>query len=133
MGMIQKESPKIEHDELIDMRTHLTIAVLAASQLRRTVKDRPDAARFDAYLDQALTKLVDDIRKVDALVAQTEASARSSDGNCTSMPRARKPKQRLVTRLVRAPFHFAGRIAHASCQWAQRHGFIRLTSLAVYD
>jgi hypothetical protein len=133
MSAMQQEPPTVEHDELIDMRTHLTVAVLAATQLRRTGRDDPDAARFDAYLDQALNNLVDDMRKVDALVAQTEACARAPASPRSSPRSPQRPKQHLIPRLARAPFHLARRVAHAGCQWAGRHGFVRLVSLAAYD
>jgi len=67
-----QESPLIEHSELIDMRTHLTVAMLAASQLNRRTKDLPEAAHLQDYLDQSLKSLVEDVVKVDALVAQTD-------------------------------------------------------------
>src|SRR3954471_3277047 len=102
MHTTQQQTPVIEHDELIDMRTHLTVAVLAAAQLRRTVRDDPDAARFDAYLDQALDNLVEDVRKVDALVAHTEAQTALPDGPAGAARAQTGARQRLIPRLVRA-------------------------------
>lgn len=67
-----QESPMIEHAELLDMRTHLTVAMLAAAQLNRRTKELPEAAHLQGYLDQSLKSLVDDISKVDALVATVE-------------------------------------------------------------
>lgn len=72
--MIDKteESQGIEHTELIDMRTHLTVAMLAASQLIRKTQHLPETAHLQGYLDQSLKSLVEDVDKVDALVAQVE-------------------------------------------------------------
>jgi len=66
------DSQGIEHTELIDMRTHLTVAMLAASQLTRKTQHLPEAAHLQGYLDQSLKSLVEDVGKVDALVAQVE-------------------------------------------------------------
>jgi hypothetical protein len=132
MNTTTQEKPVIEHDELIDMRTHLTVAVLAAAQLRRTVKGVPEATRFDAYLDQALDNLVEDVRKVDALVAHTEARTARPSGSAT-VHTSGGAKQRLIPRLVRAPVHLAQRAVCASCRWVQRRGFVRLHALTAYD
>ncbi len=133
MNRTHAYEPTIEHDELIDMRTHLTVAVLAAAQLRRTVKDVPEATRFDAYLDMALDNLAEDIRKVDALVAQTEAQAPISDCDARSAPMSEATKQRLIPRLARAPMHLARRVAGAGCRWMHHHGIVRLHALTAYD
>ena len=133
MNTMTQEKPVIEHDELIDMRTHLTVAVLAAAQLRRTVKDVPEATRFDAYLDQALDNLVEDVRKVDALVAHTEARTARPSGSAVSVHISGGAKQRLIPRLVRAPVHLAQRAVCASCRWVQRREFVRLHALTAYD
>lgn len=66
------DSQGIEHAELIDMRTHLTVAMLAASQLTRKTQYLPEAAHLQGYLDQSLKSLVEDVGKVDALVAHVE-------------------------------------------------------------
>ena len=58
------ESPVIEHTELIDMRTHLTVAMLAASQLNRRTKDLPEAAHLQEYLDQSLKSLVANLKGI---------------------------------------------------------------------
>ncbi len=68
----REESQGIEHTELIDMRTHLTVAMLAASQLTRKTQHLPEAVHLQEYLDQSLKSLVEDVGKVDALVAQVE-------------------------------------------------------------
>ena len=133
MNMTQQQKPSIEHDELIDMRTHLTVAVLAAAQLRRTVKDVPDAARFDAYLDQALDTLVEDVRKVDALVAQSAAQMPVDDRRAAPAQIANAKRQGLLSRLIRAPMHLVLRTVGAGCQWAQRRGIMRLPTLSAYD
>jgi hypothetical protein len=128
MNTVQQQKPVIEHDELIDMRTHLTVAVLAAAQLRRTVKDMPGAARCGTYLDRALDNLVEDVRKVDALVAQAETQVPVAADRAVNA----KP-QRLLPRLARAPLRLVRRVAGGCCQWAQRRGLMRLTTLSAYD
>lgn len=70
-----EESQGGEHSELLDMRTHLTVAMLAASQLNRKTYHLQEAAHLQEYLDQSLKSLVEDIGKVDALVAQVEECA----------------------------------------------------------
>lgn len=67
-----EDSQVIEHSELIDMRTHLTVAMLAAAQLNRKTKHLPEAVHLQCYLEQSLKSLVDDVGKVDALVSQVE-------------------------------------------------------------
>jgi hypothetical protein len=133
MSMTQNYKPVNEHDELIDMRTHLTVALLAAAQLRRTMKDLPEAARFDAYLDQALDSLVEDVRKVDTLVAQTEALASIPDRRATQPVRGDQVRRGLIFRLAGVPVALARHTAGSCCRWAQRHGFTRLTALPLYD
>jgi hypothetical protein len=113
------------------MRTHLTVAVLAAAQLRRAVKDVPNAARFDAYLGEALDNLVEDVRKVDALVTQTAAPA--ADERAVPVRTAIGQRQGLLPRLLRAPLHLAQWTAGACCHWAQRRGLMRLPTLSAYD
>ncbi len=63
----------IEHSELIDMRTHLTVAMLAAAQLSRRTQHLPEAAHLQNYLDQSLKSLVADVGKVDVLVTRVAA------------------------------------------------------------
>ncbi len=60
----------IEHSELIEMRTHLTVAMLAAAQLSRKTQHLPEAAHLQNYLDQSLKSLVTDVGKVDVLVTR---------------------------------------------------------------
>jgi hypothetical protein len=133
MSMTQNTKPNSEHDELIDMRTHLTVAVLAAAQLRRTMKDLPEAARFDAYLDQALDSLVEDVRKIDTLVAQTEARASLPDRRATHPVGGSQARRGLIFRLAGVPVALARHTAGSCCRWAQRHRFARLTTLPLYD
>ncbi len=104
MEPMQHNAPVIEYDELIDMRTHLTVAVLAAAHLRRALKDVPNATRFDGYLDQALNNLVEDVRKVDGLMAQTRAQALAPVPEAASAHGTKMKKPRLLTRVIRAPF-----------------------------
>ncbi len=66
----------IEYDQITDMRTHLTVALLAASQLRRRYKGLEAEQRLHGYLEDALTNLSQDIANVEALVtAFAEESA----------------------------------------------------------
>ncbi len=67
--------PTHEHTELIDMRTHLTVAMLAASQLNRKTQHVEEATHLQCYLDQSLKSLVEDVGKVDALLAQVAEPA----------------------------------------------------------
>lgn len=60
----------VEPTELIDMRTHLTVAMLASSQLDRKTRHVPDAPHLQEYLDQSLQSLVEDVERVDALVTR---------------------------------------------------------------
>ncbi len=84
-----EDSQVIEHSELIDMRTHLTVAMLAAAQLKRKTKDVPEAVHLQCYLEQSLKSLVDDVEKVDALVSQIEAhqpARKETRPNSLSLP-----------------------------------------------
>jgi hypothetical protein len=111
------ESPVIEHSELIDMRTHLTVAMLAAAQMQRRTKDLPEAAHLQEYLDQSLKSLVEDVVRVDALVAQT--------GECAPA-RAKKPGRHLP-RPLRWGVGMVTRSVSALCGWAHRRRIARLT------
>lgn len=110
---------EIEHAELIDMRTHLTVAVLAASQLHRKTKNMPEAAHLQCYLDQSLKNLVDDVGKVDALIAQVEARERGRV----------KAKNPHGLRVLRGLFALLKRGVHAWSACAQRWRYARLTAL----
>ncbi len=111
------ESPGIEHSELIDMRTHLTVAMLAASQLNRRTKDLPEAAHLQGYLDQSLKSLVEDVVRVDALIAQTDACAPAT----AAMPTGH------LLRPVRWGLGVFGRCIGNLCGWAHRRHLARIT------
>jgi hypothetical protein len=61
-----------EHDELVLLRTHLTVALLAVSQLRRKHADTSHAARLSAYALDALMRMRDEMKQIDALIARLE-------------------------------------------------------------
>jgi hypothetical protein len=54
------------------LRTHLTVALLAISQLRRRYADTPQAARLSDYALDALLHMRDEMRHVDTLIARLE-------------------------------------------------------------
>lgn len=68
----------VEHTELIDMRTHLTVAMLASSQLVRKTRHIPGAPHLQGYLDQSLQSLVEDVERVDALVTRVTEEQRAT-------------------------------------------------------
>ncbi len=120
-----------EHEELVNMRTHLTVAMLAAAQLRRATGAMPDAARFDTYLQQALDNLRDDVRHVETLVINAEAESKpvpmhGADEVC--------PEQMETGSRLPLPVRLIGAVARcaASCaaQWVQRRRVVRLHLLA---
>jgi hypothetical protein len=113
---------EIEHAELIDMRTHLTVAVLAASQLHRKTKDLPEATHLQCYLDQSLKRLVDDVGKVDALIAHVEAQER----------RRVKAENPHGPKVLRGLFALLKRGVHVWGVCAQRWRYSRLTALYLY-
>ena len=61
-----------EHDELITIRTQLTVALLAVTQLQRRYTDSADADRLLAYVSTALTRITREIGKIDTLMARLE-------------------------------------------------------------
>ena len=61
-----------DYDELVLLRTHLTVALLAVSQLRRIHADTPKAARLSAYALEALVQMRDEIAQIDSLIARVE-------------------------------------------------------------
>lgn len=116
--------PLGECEELVEMRTHLTVAMLAAAQLRRATVAVPDAARFDGYLQQALADLRDDVRNVETLIVRTEAEpeprcARATGGVCPLPPR-RLPLP------LRLPVSLARWVVSGVTQWVQRRRVFRL-------
>jgi len=116
------DSQGIEHTELIDMRTHLTVAMLAASQLTRKTQHLPEAAHLQGYLDQSLKSLVEDVGKVDALVAQVE--------ECPPIA-AEAPRRRLSR-----PRRWIGTVlkhgAHAVCSRMHRRHYTRIVAPSFY-
>ena len=76
----------VEPTELIDMRTHLTVAMLASSQLDRKTRHVPDAPHLQGYLDQSLQSLVKDVERVDALVARVTEQQKFSTYPVTVSP-----------------------------------------------
>lgn len=118
-----QENPAIEHAELIDMRTHLTVAMLAAAQLNRRTKDLPEAAHLQSYLDQSLKSLVEDIGKVDALVATVEES----------MPTVLdRPHRRGLLWPVRWIRDIAKHGVHAICSRLHHNHYTRMVAPSLY-
>jgi hypothetical protein len=123
MAMHETEnSSVVEHSELIDMRTHLTVAMLAASQLNRRTKEIPEAAHLQGYLDQSLKSLVDDVVRVDALVAQTDQCANAAEKRAASR----------VPRPVRWGVAVVKWGVSGVCAWAHRRATARLTTGYIY-
>ena len=50
---------------LIDMRTHLTVAHLATAQLRRKSPRTEESARLFAHLDRALSQMAQETRQME--------------------------------------------------------------------
>ncbi len=113
---------EIEHAELIDMRTHLTVAVLAASQLHRKTKNMPEAAHLQCYLDQSLKNLVDDVGKVDALIMEVETRERAK-------AKAENPHG---LKVWRGPLALLKRGIHVWGACAQRWRYSRVTAFYLY-
>ena len=61
-----------EHDELVTIRTQLTVALLAVTQLQRKHTGSADADRLLTYVATALTCITREVRKIDALIARLE-------------------------------------------------------------
>lgn len=61
-----------EHNELVTIRTQLTVALLAVTQLQRKHAGSADADRLLFYVATALACITREIRKVDALIACLE-------------------------------------------------------------
>jgi hypothetical protein len=116
-------SQVVEHAELIDMRTHLTVAMLAAAQLNRKTQHLPEATHLQDYLDQSLKSLVTDVGKVDALVAQVAETAPAV---------AEQPHRR---RLLRPLLWVRNGIKHGvNTVWAKMHQrrYTRLVAPSLY-
>jgi hypothetical protein len=61
-----------EHDELVTIRTQLTVALLAVTQLQRRHTDSADADRLLAYVSTALARITREVCKIDRLMARLE-------------------------------------------------------------
>ncbi|MGI8689348.1 MAG: hypothetical protein ACR2M3_12295 [Thermomicrobiales bacterium] len=61
-----------EHNELVTIRTQLTVALLAVTQLQRKHASSADADRLLAYVATALACITREVRKIDALMARLE-------------------------------------------------------------
>ncbi|GEM_PF-6473151 len=118
-----EDTQGIESPELIAMRTHLTVAMLAAAQLHRKTRHLPEAAHLQDYLDQSLKALVEDVGKVDALVTLTEACTAIAPAE-TVHRRMPRPLRWSITLLQRATHGFRG--------WIHRKQHARLTTLYLY-
>jgi hypothetical protein len=112
-----------EHAELIDMRTHLTVAMLAASQLNRKTQHLPEAMHLQDYLDQSLKSLVEDVGKVDALVAQVEEGAPAAVG---------QPRRRMVPRLFWWARTGLMHGAHTFCARLHHRHYTRIVAPSLY-
>lgn len=62
-----------EYDELVLLRTHLTVALLAVSQLQRKHRESPQAARLCAYALDALHQMRDEIAQIDRLIGALDS------------------------------------------------------------
>jgi hypothetical protein len=112
-----------EHTELLDMRTHLTVAMLAASQLTRKTEHMPEAIHLQGYLDQSLKSLVEDVGKVDALVAHAEEHAPAV---------VKQPRRRWLPRLFRWAVNGVGHGAHAFCARLHHRNYTRIVAPSLY-
>lgn len=117
------ETPVIEHSELLDMRTHLTVAMLAASQLNRKTYHLPEAVHLQEYLDQSLKSLLEDVGKVDALVAQVEECAPTV---------VKQPRHRLVPRFFRWIGNSLRHGAHTFCAKLHQRHYTRIVAPSLY-
>jgi uncharacterized protein (DUF2236 family) len=112
-----------EHSELIDMRTHLTVAMLAASQLNRKMQDLPAAAHLQDYLDQSLKSLVEDVGRVDALVAHVEEYAPAG---------VKRPRHRIVPRFFRWVGNGLRQGVHSFCARLHHRHYTRIVAPSLY-
>lgn len=62
----------MEHDELITIRTQLTVALLAVAQLRRKHAESVDVDRLLKYLSTSLACIAREIQKIDMRLASLE-------------------------------------------------------------
>jgi hypothetical protein len=110
-------SPVTEHSELIDMRTHLTVAMLAAAQMHRRTKDVPEAAHLQCYLDQSLKSLVEDVVRVDALIAHADEHASVREAKAASV----------LPKSIRWSFSLIIHGTSSLFSWVHRRRIARLT------
>ncbi len=68
-----------DHDELVLLRTHLTVALLAVSQLRRKHAGAPNVARLSAYALEALMRMREEMADVERLIARLEKRTAQHD------------------------------------------------------
>lgn len=64
----QKAEQEAKYAELLDARTHLTVAILAAAQLKRRNAQGEDVMRLYDYLDRSLAQLQQDIVNLESLI-----------------------------------------------------------------
>lgn len=81
--------------ELLDLRTHLTVALLASSQLKRKSAQTDELARLCCYLDRSLMQMQGDIVEIESLVRRLQ------DEQHPSVSRSRRfPPQWIGMRLL---------------------------------
>jgi hypothetical protein len=119
----REENQVVEHAELVDMRTHLTVAVLAAAQLTRKTEHLSEAVHLQGYLDQSLKSLVEDVGRVDALVAQVEEVA-----PITAPARRHRRLPRLLAWIGNGVKHGT----HALCARLHHRHYTRLVAPSLY-
>ena len=117
------DSQAIEHAELIDMRTHLTVAMLAAAQLNRKTQHLPEAAHLQDCLDQSLKSLVMDVGKVDTLVAQVEEYAAAV---------VEQPRRRWLPRLLLWVGQGIRHGMHTFCAKMYQRHYTRIVAPSLY-
>jgi hypothetical protein len=68
-----------DHDELVLLRTHLTVALLAVSQLQRKHADSPQVARLSTFALDALLQMRAEMSHIDRLIARLERHQATRD------------------------------------------------------
>ena len=61
-----------DYIELLDLRTHLTVALLASSQLKRRSARTDELARLHSYLERSLMQMQGDITELESLVQRLQ-------------------------------------------------------------
>lgn len=61
-----------DYVELLDLRTHLTVALLASSQLKRKSAQTDEFVRLYCYLDRSLMQMQGDITELESLVRRLQ-------------------------------------------------------------